>query len=663
MRIPGLDGLRAIAVTGVLLYHGGLHATPAGFLGVDLFFVISGFLITTLLLQEAAAGAGGRIDVIGFWGRRVRRLLPGLALVTGTTLLVFTTIAPISETGQLRRDALAALLYVANWHLLGTGDGYFQQFALPSPLQHTWSLAIEEQFYFLWPIVLLIALRLRAPRWVQASGVAVAALSSAAWMAYLIGVDVDDDRVYFGTDTRAQTILVGVVAALLLEPVINDRATGRREASKVVRRVMAAVGVGALGCVVVAMVTWRPGDHWLYRGGSLTFALVSGVLIAAVVAAPGGMLTRGLEARPLRHVGVLSYGLYLWHWPVFLFLTAGRTSLAGPALLGVRLATTLALAVAAYHLVEARLRHAAWQPPRAVALPVGVAGLACGAALLASSAIPEPTRQTVTPAAVDLHEEPDARAAPLPHVGVRRPTSIAAASPAAGVPHPLRVTLLGDSTALTLGDGLRDVPGIRGVDFFNAAILGCGVTTATPYRYMGVINPYAHRQCHRWEARWRNRVSSRPADVVAILVGRWEVADQVVDGTWTHVGTPLFDAYVAAELQKALDAASITGAPVALLTAPYYSRGEQPDGSTWPEDDPARVDAFNKILHRVAARHPGLVQVVEFGRRSSGGGHRYMKVVDGVVLRYDGVHFTSAAAQWIQPWLRHQLEKVARGTA
>jgi peptidoglycan/LPS O-acetylase OafA/YrhL len=648
VRIAGLNGLRAIAVIGVLLYHGGLHATPAGFLGVDLFFVISGFLITTLLLREASA-CGGRIDVVAFWGRRLRRLLPGLALVVAATV-VFSTVLAIADPEALRLDALAALLYVANWHFLNTGSGYFDQFALPSPLQHTWSLSIEEQFYGLWPLLLLVALRLRVPRWIQALVVAIAALLSAAWMARLIGTGVNVDRVYYGTDTRGQAILVGVFAAFLLERVANARATSRREKPSVaIRRLTDLAGVIALGCVVTAMVLGSAEDYRLFRGGLLLFAMVSGVLLAAIVLSPRGAMTRALEARPLRDVGVLSYSLYLWHWPVFLFLTAGRTALAGPALLGLRLVVTLALATAAYHLVEAPVRRTSWRPSRLVALPIGVAGMACGLALLASSAVPAQTGPQPAPGAGDaLHLDRDgARATQLP------------AGISADPDQRLRVTLLGDSTAVTLGQGLRDLPGRRGVDFFNAATLGCGVTTASPYRYMGEVTPYDHRHCLSWEARWRARVSSRPADVVAILVGRWEVTDQVVNGTWTHVGTPLFDSYLRGQLQKAVDAASSAGAQVAFLTAPYYNRGEQPDGNGWPEDDPARVDAFNHIIRAVADQQPDLVHVVALGRRISGGGHRYVNEVDGVVLRYDGVHFTAAAGRWIQPWLCQQLE-VAR---
>jgi hypothetical protein len=181
-----------------------------------------------------------------------------------------------------------------------------------------------------------------------------------------------------------------------------------------------------------------------------------------------------------------------------------------------------------------------------------------------------------------------------------------------------------------------------------------------PYRYMGEITPYERVRCRTWEARWRRAALSRTADVAAVLVGRWEMADQVVDGRWTHVGTPRFDNYLRRELEKAVVAASAGGARVAFLTAPYYSRGEQPDGSIWPEDDPDRVDAFNRLLRAVAAQQPRQVRVIEFGRRTSGGDHEYVAELDGVVLRYDGVHFTDDAARWIQPWLERELARVTR---
>ena len=224
----------------------------------------------------------------------------------------------------------------------------------------------------------------------------------------------------------------------------------------------------------------------------------------------------------------------------------------------------------------------------------------------------------------------------------------------------LRVTVLGDSTARTLAEGFLDVPGKGGVTFHNAAVLGCGIAYGSPYLYMGELDPYRRGRCTDWAARWRRVVASRPTDVVAVMVGRWEVVDQVVDGIWTHVGEPRFDRYLRRELETAVAVATSTGAEVAFLTAPYCDRGEQPDGSGWPEDDPVRVDAFNDVLRSVAERHPGTAHVIELGRRTSDREHHYVAEVDGVVLRYDGVHFTAAAARWLQPWLVRELARTTR---
>ena len=668
MRIAGLDGLRALAVTGVLLYHGGVDSAPGGFLGVDLFFVISGFLITTLLLAESEHRGGG-VDIVAFWGRRVRRLLPGLALVVTVTVAAFT-LAALADPAALRQDALAALFYVANWHFLVGGQGYFAQLAAPSPLLHTWSLAIEEQFYLVWPLLLVLAFWLRVPRWAQAMVVAAATVASAAQMGRLDGRGVDVDRLYYGTDTRAQTILVGVLTAFLLAGRVGDAQIGRRRKapSRRARVSTTAVGVTALGCVVAAMGLARADDDRLYRGGLLLFAVISAVLVGSVVATPSSAVTRMLDTPVVRAVGVLSYSLYLWHWPVFLFLTAGRTSLDGPALLAVRLAVTLALAAAGYRLVEAPIRGSAWRPPRLVAVPVGVAAVCAGVSLVAASVLPvtpvSATRSHI--AAAGLGGSAARVGTPTTGASEAEPPRHVTRATAPTSPAPrgqLRVTIVGDSTAVTLAEGLHDVPGPHGVDFYDAATMGCGVTTAFPYRYMGEIDPYKRARCRTWEARWRRVASSQPADVVAILVGRWEVADQMLDGTWTHVGAERFDAYLRRELDKAVDAASSAGARVALLTAPYYSRGEQLDGSTWPEDDPARVDAFNRLLRSVASERPDQVQVVELGRRTSGGQHHFVSAVDGVELRYDGVHFTPAAAWWLQPWLCQQMAQAAHAPA
>ena len=659
-RLPGLDGLRAVAVTGVLLFHGGVAAVPGGFLGVDLFFVLSGFLITTLLLAEARTH--GTVDVVAFWARRARRLLPGLLLMSLTTVLVFTAFPSAADPTELRGAALAALVYVANWHFLLAGEGYFEQLDVPSPLQHTWSLSIEEQFYVVWPLLLLLGIRLRLARWVVATGVAVGALASGAWMAYLHRQEADVDRLYYATDTRAHTILLGVVTALILVGRAG-RPRGRRRSRESVGRSAATLLAGtALAGVLAAMCLVAAEDARLYRGGLVMFSTGSALLVAAVASSPTGVVTRVLEWVPVRAVGVLSYSLYLWHWPVFVFLNGPRTSMSGPPLLAVRLAATVLLAMASYRLVELPLRRSVWRPRHLTALPVGAIAAGCGLVLavsLAASALgPVPAAEPSLRGPAALVEQRPASAR-LPDQA-RHEHVLRAPSGTSSTPPGLQVTVLGDSTARSLAEGLRDRPGADGVTWRNAATVGCGALPPSSYRYAGVLNPWAKRHCRGLMERWRDRVAARPTDVVVVLLGRWEVADRVVDGQWAHVGEPPFDTYLRERLHRAIDAAGSDGATVVVLTAPYYSRGEQLDGSIWPEDDPARVDAFNSILRSVAADRG--VAVAELGRRTSGENPYFVAVLDGVPLRYDGVHFTAAAARWLQPWLEGRLLAAAAGT-
>ncbi len=215
-RQPALDGLRAVAVIAVLLFHGGVAGARGGFLGVDVFFVLSGYLITMLLLREQQAT--GRIALGAFWARRARRLLPALFFVLAAVAVYAAFLVEPQARLSLRLDGLATLGYVGNWRQLGAEGGYFAQGATPSPLRHTWSLSIEEQFYLVWPLVVVALLRGRRLTRSRVRRVlvvaAVAALASAVLMSVLLGGDVS--RVYYGTDTRAQSVLVGCALAALL---------------------------------------------------------------------------------------------------------------------------------------------------------------------------------------------------------------------------------------------------------------------------------------------------------------------------------------------------------------------------------------------------------------------------------------------------------------
>jgi len=354
-RLPGLDGLRGIAVIGVLLYHAGVGWLPGGFLGVDLFFVISGFLITSLLLGEARVA--GRLSLRQFYLRRARRLLPALVVMLAV-VAVFMALFAAADLGQARGDIAAALGYVSNWWYVLHHRSYFIAAGRPSPFQHLWSLAVEEQFYLIWPAVLVALLATRARlRWVTGVALAVA-IGSAFWMRVLavrgnVPFDTDSSRLYFGTDTHASALLLGAAAAAVMAGLA---ARLDRGIAVGVRAAWDVVGVAALVAVCWSMHAfdyYRPG---LYRGGFLAFAAV-GVVVVVTASAPGGWLGRALDVPPMRWIGERSYGLYLWHWPVFVYTRPGLDwSLHGPAALAVRLAIVALLTELSYRFVEVPLR-------------------------------------------------------------------------------------------------------------------------------------------------------------------------------------------------------------------------------------------------------------------------------------------------------------------
>jgi hypothetical protein len=216
----------------------------------------------------------------------------------------------------------------------------------------------------------------------------------------------------------------------------------------------------------------------------------------------------------------------------------------------------------------------------------------------------------------------------------------------------VKVLLLGDSVAYTLAQNIEAPAKTMGVDVRNGAILGCGVVLGSPYRYFGAVKT-DDPQCTHWTDLWSQAMAANNPDAVLVLVGRWEVMDRSYEGAWTHVGEPAFDDYVRQQLDTTLTLAGSSGAAVAVATAPYYRRGERPDGGLYPEDDPSRVDRYNQLLADVVARHPG-VHVLDLHTRLAPNGV-YTAVVDGVKVRYDGVHIGPQGAKLLAPWLLPQL--------
>ena len=353
--LPGLDGIRALAVLGVMLYHADLPWMPGGFLGVDVFFVLSGFLITSLLLEEFARS--GRIDFKRFYIRRARRLLPALLLmlaVVGAAVAFFYRDA----AGAFRADAIASLLYVNNWWYIVADQSYFEFIGRPPLLKHLWSLAIEEQFYLVWPVVVLILLKFgktRAVRWTALIG----AVASTAWMAILSISNgfpelADPSRAYFGTDSHIMGLLIGAALATVWRP--GRLSTHLAPGAKAL---ITAIGVASL--LTVVWIFWQVGEFsgWLYRGGFLLFAIIVAVLVAAA-AHPGAPLGRALGTQPWRYIGQRSYGLYLWHWPVFMVTRPDLdVGVDGIPNLILRFGLTFGLAELSYRYVEMPIRRGA----------------------------------------------------------------------------------------------------------------------------------------------------------------------------------------------------------------------------------------------------------------------------------------------------------------
>lgn len=349
--LSGLDGVRALAVAGVLLYHGDLPWLQGGFLGVDVFFVLSGFLITSLLVREIEQT--GRLDIAGFYARRLRRLVPALLLLLLGAVIAAGFFVP-DAAGRVRGDGLAALLYVSNWWLVFNQESYFEFISRPPLLQHLWSLAIEEQFYLLWPIAAYALIRVGGR---AGLGVIALALSAAStvWMAYLAGTrgypDVDPSRIYFGTDTHCMGLLLGAALASVWHPWHASKTPGR-----LVNVALTALGAVALAGVAAAYVAVGERSPLLYRGGFLAVSLVvCGLIVAA--SHPGSAFGRLLGMQPLRWMGERSYGLYLWHWPIFVMTRPGLdVPVEGAANLALRLVLTALVAELSYRFVEHPIR-------------------------------------------------------------------------------------------------------------------------------------------------------------------------------------------------------------------------------------------------------------------------------------------------------------------
>jgi len=639
----------------VLVEHGGISGIGGGFIGVDIFFVLSGFLITSLLLDEL--GRSGRIDLLGFWIRRARRLLPALVLMVLTVGLARDHLLPQEAVTGLRNDAFAAFLWAANWRFIAQKTDYFTQGAPPSPLQHTWSLGVEEQYYFVWPLLLitvalLLAVRARRRRSRATVGsvrvvvfvlATLGALGSAAG-AIVLASNASRDRVYFGTDTRAQALLMGAAASAFLIRDWSSLNRGwcliRSRWGRRIARVLPVIGLAALA----AAAHYATGSGREFRDGLLGAVAIAGVLVIAPMALDQrGAVARVLAWRPLVWLGAVSYGVYLWHWPIFMTLNGERTGWSGFPLFAVRCSTTVAVATLSWWLIERPIRR--WRPVGVPLLPLAGATVATAAAVtvlvVPVGAAPGAALENSLPPGVSSV----AAVSPSPPAGSRPVQAVAQRDPA----RPFTVSVFGDSIAWTLMHYLPTTPGFT---FIDHTMIGCSLVRGGPYRYLGQTLD-EKPECDSWPSRWSAEIAQDRPDVVLLIVGRWETVDRVNEGRWTHIGDPGFDAYLVGELQRALDVLGSTGVRVVVATVPYSRRGEKPDGSLYPEDQPERVNQWNVLLRRTIGQRPN-TGVLDLNRRLCPNGV-YTGKVDGIQVRSDGVHLTPEGVKWLTPWLEESV--------
>ena len=628
---PALDGVRALAVVAVLLFHAGTPGFSGGYLGVSVFFTLSGYLITSLLLREH--DTSGAVDFRAFYGRRLRRLIPASVATVAAVVVIAAVTDVFDGVVALRAQVVGALLQVSNWVLLA-GDTSYQDLlaqgsGVVSPLEHFWSLAIEEQFYWLWPpLVLLLLTRVRArhSRIRVVGAVTLVAMAAAPVIAQIWG----PDAAYWATPARLGEILVGAFLAFVL----TDASLPRRV------WLLAPISLVALA---VAVVTFPASSGPAYEGFLPLVAVVSGGLIVGLQA--DSALRRALSTRPFVAVGMISYGIYLVHWPVFVIVDADRTGLTEPTLTILRLLITGAIAIASYFLLERPIRLRRGVTFRATAGAAAVASIAVIAvALFVIPAGPSNYWQVDTDAfeaaAIDVDNSPSALTAtaestPTTPREAAATTTVASGGTvttdpgaATGPPattdptptteplpellRPIRVVVTGDSTGEALGTGVvlwaASNPELAQAEVHAA--LGCGFVMGGERQWGDDIVSTA--SCDGWPAaQLYPAVERTQPDVVVVMTSTWDILDQRWDGGDLLSPTdPEYRARLVATYTQLVDDLTAAGAGrVAFVHEPVPNVWWNNTGEG--ENDPRRHAVLADVYEEIAASRPATVRIVD----------------------------------------------------
>lgn len=693
---PALDGLRALSVVAVILYHAGFSWMTGGFFGVEVFFVVSGFLITSLLIEERdksarsgrhartagvestgrsgridSTGRSGRIDLAQFWLRRARRLLPALAVVLVAVSLWAMVGGNDQQRSQLRRDLPWAVFYAGNWGQVLGDIPYYS--ADPPLLRHLWSLAVEEQWYLVWPL-LFIGIGLLKWRDLTAAkvlaGVAVVSMTATFWLhrggpgpisSSIPGLAVFDgvDRtnfMYLSTFTRASGLLLGAAAAFVWRP------WRMAKGSATIPAVDAAGGAAVAGLGVIAASATLV-DGYVYQWLLPMVSILSAIAVMAAVH-PGATWFRvALSWTPLVGIGRRSYGLYLWHWPIFVFAKAYHGSVLRFIAASI---VTAVVSEACYRYVETPVRRGAlstwWRSgggERGRLVPTAVAGCV-GLGIVGFYASVEPFDRAEGGEAIEFVTPPTTPAAPttVPTVaaGIGAPPTTAGATTtvADNVPD---LVVVGDSTADALvknaPDGLEDT-----FDVINGAVPGCSVYDGGSVRSARAGFNNSFTVCDGWADEWASAATDAGAEIALVVLGAWDVFDLTTsDGDLLQFGTSDWDYYVAARLQEGIDGLVAAGAHVALLEVPCM-RPKDVSGAAVPalpeRADDQRVAHLNELWRWIASQNPDTVSFVD-------GPDEWCNdesISTDLAYRWDGVHVYTPGANLIFQTIVPELQSL-----
>lgn len=630
-RLIGLDGLRGIAVALVVIYHLWPDVLPAGFLGVSIFFTLSGYVITRVIVNERQRTQ--KIDINAFWRRRWRRLWPA-ATLTLTLIMIIWGLRGL-WTSSLAKDNLSAFLQVANWRFLFSGQQYGQDIDA-APMLHFWSLAIEEQVYWLLPLAVWAIIKMRQRISVLWIGLLIIAVGSTIFWRN------EPMTVYFSTLTRVGEIAIGGLAALFfpwLQEQLENASAPTRKVSNNVIQVLGAIGLFVL---VWLSATTSLSTSAYFRGGLLFTALLTAIVLLAGSIESG--FTKALSLKPLVFLGAISYAVYLIHWPLNLWFEESFRSDLGRLTPWLVLVVTLVLATLSLRFFELPIREVRFKKNTLIA----ISGTLIAAVLITTAV----AWTRPSPAAVIEFAQP--LKGQIPVTGLSR----SPVDPLGTPKNQLSVAIFGDSTATTLSMGLhRGDPTI--IVQPSATELGCPFGRTGKMRGTAVIgdNPSGRPaeigdQCN-WETSWEPYFSpAYPIDLALMVGGYWDTLGRQVPALgskWYELGDPTYDAWLEQEISGAADWLHAKGAKqVAILTLPY------------PEEKPnERVDRFNEMIRTIASTRPWM-HVIDFGAWINS-----LPMDERVRLRPDGIHVSAkpdggTGREVGQRFLYEQLRSVSR---